>query len=50
MSKEFLKHNPDLLEEIRGRIKASSPELSGKMNFNGSDGDAVAGLVSDTDD
>jgi len=28
-AKEFLKHNPDLLEEIRERIKATSPELSG---------------------
>lgn len=28
-AKEFLKHNPDLLEEIRARIKATSPELSG---------------------
>ncbi|MGD9711933.1 MAG: recombinase RecA [Thermomicrobiales bacterium] len=28
-AKEFLKHNPDLLEAIRDRIKATSPELSG---------------------
>src|SRR4026208_563166 len=29
-TKEFLKHNPDVLEEIRSRIKAGSPELSGR--------------------
>ncbi len=27
-AKEFLKHNPDLLDDIRDRIKATSPELS----------------------
>ncbi len=27
-AKEFLKHNPDLLEEIRQRIKAGSPEFT----------------------
>jgi len=38
-TKEFLKHNPDVLEDIRSRIKAASPELSGKLAF---DGDAAA--------
>jgi len=40
-AKEFLKHNPDVLEDIRNRIKAASPELSGRINFDG--GDEVAG-------
>ncbi len=34
-AKEFLKHNPDVLEDIRGRIKATSPELSGRIAFDG---------------
>src|ERR687889_764862 len=34
-AKEFLKHNPDVLEEIRSRIKAGSPELSGRLAFDG---------------
>jgi recombination protein RecA len=34
-TKDFLKHNPDVLEDIRDRIKASSPELSGKIAFDG---------------
>jgi recombination protein RecA len=38
-TKEFLKHNPDVLEDIRTRIKAASPELSGRIAFDGgSDG------------
>ncbi len=40
-AKEFLKHNPDVLEDVRNRIKAASPELSGRINFDG--GDEVAG-------
>ncbi|MGI8475797.1 MAG: recombinase RecA [Thermomicrobiales bacterium] len=43
-SKEYLKHNPDVMEEIRSRIKAGSPELSGKITFNGSE-DKAAGLI-----
>ncbi len=38
-TKEFLKHNPDLLEDIRSRIKAASPELSGKIAFDGEGGE-----------
>jgi recombination protein RecA len=38
-AKEFLKHNPQLLESIRDRIKAASPELSGRVAFAGSDAD-----------
>ena len=34
-AKEFLKHNPDVLDEIRTRIKAGSPELTGRLAFDG---------------
>jgi recombination protein RecA len=34
-TKDFLEHNPDVLEEIRSRIKAASPELSGEMTIGG---------------
>ena len=40
-AKEFLKANPDVLEEIRSRIVGGSPELSGRITFNGSDSDGV---------
>ncbi|HEV2529827.1 MAG TPA: recombinase RecA [Thermomicrobiales bacterium] len=36
-AKEFLKHNPDVLDDIRNRIRAASPELSGRINFDGGD-------------
>jgi recombination protein RecA len=38
-AKEFLKHNPEILETIRDRIKAASPELSGRVAFAGSEAD-----------
>ncbi|MCA9862004.1 MAG: DNA recombination/repair protein RecA, partial [Thermomicrobiales bacterium] len=34
-TKEFLKHNPDVLDEIRNKIKAGSPELAGRLAFDG---------------
>ena len=34
-AKEFLRHNPDVLEAIRDRIKAGSPELSGRVALDG---------------
>src|SRR5918997_3287664 len=34
-AKDYLKHNPDVLEDIRNRIKAASPELSGRIAFDG---------------
>ncbi|MDQ3412054.1 MAG: recombinase RecA [Chloroflexota bacterium] len=34
-AKEFLKHNPDVFDDILNRIKAASPELSGRMAFDG---------------
>jgi recombination protein RecA len=40
-AKEFLKANPDVLDEIRSRIVGGSPELSGRITFNGSDSDGV---------
>src|SRR5215211_1162368 len=50
-SKEFLKHNPEVLEEIRGRIKAGSPELSGRLSFDGADSNGSAdGVLEDEDD
>ncbi len=49
-AKEFLKHNPDMLDEIRNRIKAASPELSGRLAFDGNEdaaGVGANGLVED---
>ena len=40
-AKEFLKHNPDVMEEIRTRIKAASPELTNRMDFSGETDDAL---------
>ena len=40
-TKEFLKHNPDVLEEIRSRIKAGLTELSGRLAFDGGEGDGI---------
>ena len=34
-TKEYLKHNPDVLESILNQIKAASPELSGRIAFDG---------------
>jgi len=45
-AKEFLKHNPDLMEEIRGRIKASSPELAGKISYSGQEA-VASGEIAD---
>ena len=36
-AKEFLKHNPDVLDTIRTRIRASSPELTGRLAFDGAE-------------
>jgi len=36
-AKEFLKHNQDVLDDIRNRIKAASPELSGRLAFDGNE-------------
>ncbi|MGB3330082.1 MAG: recombinase RecA [Thermomicrobiales bacterium] len=38
-AKEFLKANPDVLDDIRNRIKAASPELSGRLAFDGNEAD-----------
>lgn len=38
-AKEFLKANPDILNDIRDRIKAQSPELSGRLAFDGNEAD-----------
>ncbi len=39
-AKTYLKANPDVLENIRDRIKAQSPELSGRLSYDGQEGDA----------
>jgi recombination protein RecA len=36
-AKEFLKHNEDVMEAIRERIKSGSPELSGAVALDGSE-------------
>lgn len=40
-AKEFLKHNQDVLETIRSKIKSASPELSGRLAFDGHEGAEV---------
>jgi recombination protein RecA len=40
-AKTFLKANPDVLEDIRSRITATSPELSGRLAFDGNEGEDV---------
>ena len=44
-SKEFLKANSDVFEEIRDRIINGSPELSGRITFNGSDKVSADGVI-----
>jgi len=44
-SKEFLRANPAVLEEIRSRIVNGSPELSGRITFNGSDKVSADGVI-----
>ena len=45
-AKEYLRHNNDVMEDIRARIKAASPELTGRLDFSGSeDGAAVDGVL-----
>jgi recombination protein RecA len=46
-TKEFLKHNPDVLEDIRSRIKAASPELSGRIAFDGTEAGANGAVSAD---
>ncbi|HET7036503.1 MAG TPA: recombinase RecA [Thermomicrobiaceae bacterium] len=38
-AKEFLKANPDVMGEIEGRIRESSPELRSRINYNGAAGE-----------
>src|SRR5262245_7593839 len=38
-AKEFLKHNPDVLDTIRTRIRSASPELVGRIAFDGAEGE-----------
>jgi recombination protein RecA len=39
-AKTFLKSNPDVLDDIRNRIQAKSPELSGRLSHGAHEGDA----------
>jgi recombination protein RecA len=48
-SKEFLRANPDVLEEIRSRIVNGSPELSGRITFNGSDAVSADGVIEEAE-
>jgi recombination protein RecA len=42
-AKEYLKNNPEIMEEIRQRIRQASPELIGRIAFDGSEtSDGVA--------
>ena len=34
-AKEFLKHNPEMMQLIKDRITSASPELSGRVAFAG---------------
>jgi recombination protein RecA len=36
-AKEFLKHNPDVMEDITNKIKSGSPELTSRISFDGSE-------------
>jgi recombination protein RecA len=38
-AKEFLRHNPDVLDTIRDRIRSASPELVGRIAFDGTEGE-----------
>jgi recombination protein RecA len=40
-AKTFLKTNPDMLDEIREKIKRASPELSGRLAYDGNEGAEV---------
>jgi len=40
-AKTFLKTNPDMLDEIREKIKRASPELSGRLAYDGNEGAAA---------
>jgi recombination protein RecA len=44
-AKEFLKHNPDVAEEIRSRIKGGSPELAGRISFDGAEAVSADGVI-----
>jgi len=48
-AKTYLKANPGVLEDIRDRIKAASPELSSRLAFDGNEGGAAGAAVVDED-
>ena len=45
-AKEFLRANPDAMNDIENRIRATSPELQSRINFDGSSAEtAVNGVI-----
>jgi recombination protein RecA len=40
-AKVFLKSNPDIMEDVRRRITAASPELSGRIEYASGEGEAL---------
>ena len=47
-AKTYLKSNEDVLDDIRNRIKAQSPELSGRLAYDGQEGDED-GVIAEED-
>jgi recombination protein RecA len=47
-AKTFLKSNEDVLNDIRNRIRAKSPELSGRISYDGQEGEED-GVIADED-
>ncbi len=46
-AKTYLKSNEDVLDDIRNRIKAQSPELSGRISYDGQEGDEDGVIAED---
>jgi recombination protein RecA len=47
-AKTFLKSNQDILDDVRNRIKAQSPELSGRISYDGQEAEED-GVIADED-
>jgi recombination protein RecA len=48
-AKTYLKSNQDVLDDIRNRIKAQSPELTGRLSYDGQKGDEDGVIAEDED-
>ncbi|MDI3339581.1 MAG: recombinase RecA [Sphaerobacter sp.] len=44
-AKEFLKANPDVMQEIEARIRAAAPELRARINYDGAAGESHDGAA-----